>query len=50
MTPRGTSGRGPPIRDVRRHIPVLLSEVLTALAPKAGETYIDATLGACGPE
>ena len=48
MTPRGTSGRGPLIRDVTRHIPVLLSEVLTSLSPKDTETYIDGTFGAGG--
>lgn len=30
------------------HIPVMLREVLAALAPVAGETYIDGTLGAGG--
>lgn len=30
------------------HIPVMLREVLAALAPAAGETYIDGTLGAGG--
>ncbi|MDX2307774.1 MAG: 16S rRNA (cytosine(1402)-N(4))-methyltransferase RsmH [Hyphomicrobium sp.] len=30
------------------HIPVLISEVLTALEPRGGETYIDGTFGAGG--
>jgi 16S rRNA (cytosine1402-N4)-methyltransferase len=35
-------------RGTQRHIPVLLPEVLAALAPQPGERFIDATFGAGG--
>lgn len=42
-------GRGGPGSGVRkRHIPVLLPEVLAALRPAAGEIFIDGTFGAGG--
>ena len=40
-------GAGEPQRRPR-HIPVLVSEMLSALGPRRGETYIDATFGAGG--
>ncbi len=38
---QGVTGR-------RAHLPVMLQEVLTALSPKDGEIYVDATFGAGG--
>ncbi len=32
----------------QRHVPVLLDDVLTALSPQDGETYVDGTFGAGG--
>ena len=47
-----TSRSGPSAEGVRtgtpRHIPVLLPEVLAALAPQANQTFIDGTFGAGG--
>ncbi len=49
MSPERTSGQPPERRSLRaRHIPVMLGEVVAALKPKDGETYIDGTFGAGG--
>ncbi len=48
-----TARSGPPTamggrRGTQRHVPVLLPEVLTALAPQPGARFIDGTFGAGG--
>jgi len=44
----GHGGDHPAVGGPARHIPVLLSEVVAALAPAAGKTIVDGTFGAGG--
>src|SRR5262245_15920393 len=48
MATRGAPSVEGALRGTARHVPVLLSQVLQALAPSGRETYIDATFGAGG--
>ena len=48
MARRGTRSTEGVRRGTMRHVPVLLPQVLQALAPKGRETYIDGTFGAGG--
>ena len=48
MARRGSPAAEGAPRGTPRHVPVLLSQVLQALAPGAGETFIDGTFGAGG--
>ena len=48
MATRGTRPAEGAPRGTARHVPVLLSQMLQALAPAAGESYIDGTFGAGG--
>src|SRR6185436_4300441 len=48
MATRGTDPAEDAPRGTVRHVPVLLPQVLQALAPAADNSYIDATFGAGG--
>ena len=48
MATRGTSPAGGAPRGTARHVPVLLPQMLQALAPNDGCSYIDGTFGAGG--
>src|SRR5207342_2393869 len=48
MATRGTDPAGGAPRGSARHVPVLLPQMLQALAPRNGCSYIDGTFGAGG--
>ena len=48
MATRGARPAEGALRGTARHVPVLLPQVVQALSPAAGESYIDATFGAGG--
>ena len=48
MATRGTGPAGGAPRGTARHVPVLLPQMLQALGPKDGQSYIDGTFGAGG--
>ena len=48
MAKRGARPADGAPRGTARHVPVLLPQMLQALGPRDGESYIDATFGAGG--
>jgi 16S rRNA (cytosine1402-N4)-methyltransferase len=48
MMARGTRPAEGALRGSLRHVPVLLPQMLKAIAPQQGETYVDASFGAGG--
>ncbi len=48
MARRGARPADGALRGTARHVPVLLPQMLQALGPRDGESYIDATFGAGG--
>ena len=48
MATRGTGPAGGAPRGTARHVPVLLPQMVQALAPNDGGSFIDGTFGAGG--